>query len=201
MRLLNLLTIITLTTLPCGASTTHRHRSQPKVNVTLQPSHDSLLRQNACVDQLGLQRLQDEAELEELVMLGRLVALPETDAVRIAPSLPANRRYALPQTVGFLLTLADAYRKKFGQALTVDSAVRPITTQEHLRRINKSATTATGETASSHEAGTTIDLSRRMSRAQTRWMESMLSVYQAMNVVVVEEERGCFHVMVIGDVE
>jgi hypothetical protein len=180
------------------ANATSRNHHQ-RTNGSLVPSHESLLRQNVCIDQMRLQRVQDDTELENLVMLGRLVALPNTDAVRIAPSLPANRRYALSRTVGFLLTLADAYRKKFGQALTVDSAVRPVTTQERLRRYNKSATTATGETASSHEAGTTIDLSRRMNRAQTRWMENMLSMYQAMNVVVVEEERGCFHIQVLGD--
>lgn len=201
MRLLSLLIIGILSTLPCGAGTTHRFHSRQRTNELLQPSRDSLLRQNTCVDQLRLQRIQNDAELKSLVDAGTLVALPNTDAVKIAPSLPANRRYALSMTVGFLLTLSEAYRKKFGEALIVDSAVRPVTTQERLRRYNKSATTATGETASSHEAGTTIDLSRRMNRAQTRWMENMLSLYQAYNVVVVEEEHSCFHVMVIGSIQ
>jgi hypothetical protein len=183
-----------------------RTTTQPKSQLTIDVEsmlrdRDSLLRQNAAIDEMGLQRIQNEFELECLVKIGSLVALPNDRAVRIAPSLPANRRYALPLTVSFLRTVAEAYRDRFGVPLVVDSAVRPVITQEQLRRHNKSAAPAVGETASSHESGATFDLSRNVSHAQLRWLEDMLSMYQAYNVVIVEEERRCLHVQVIGEAE
>jgi Family of unknown function (DUF5715) len=200
MRLETMLTttIVTCVLLIGNTQAMSRHS---KTNVDLRTSHESLLRQNECVDALKLHRITNEEELASLVDDGRLVALPITDAVKIAPSLPSNRRYALPQTVVFLLTLAEAYRERFGTALVIDSAVRDAHTQKLLRRRNASAAPAEGDTASSHESGATIDLSIRMSRTQRKWLENMLAYYQAMNVVIVEEERACFHVMVIGDPE
>jgi hypothetical protein len=182
-------------------STAQAKHTKAKTMNLLNPSRDSLLRQNAVIDEMGIQRIQNEFELECLVKIGSLVALPNDRAVRIAPGLPANRRYALPLTVSFLRTVAEAYREKFGIPLVVDSAVRPVITQEQLRRHNKSAAPAVGETASSHESGCTFDLSRNVSHAQLRWLEDMLSMYQAYNVVVVEEERRCLHVQVIGEAE
>jgi hypothetical protein len=150
---------------------------------------------------MGLERIQDEFELSCLVKAESLVALPNNRAIKIAPSLPANRRYALPRTVFFLLSLSEAYRQQFGKALTVDSAVRPKSVQERLRRTNYSAAPVDGETASSHEVGTTFDLSKKMSRAQLQWLRNMLSMYQGYNVVIVEEEKNCMHIMVIGETE
>jgi len=179
-------------------STAQAKHTKAKTMNLLSPSRDSLLRQNAVIDEMGLQRIQDEFELECLVKIGSLVALPNDRAVRIAPGLPANRRYALPLTVSFLRTVAEAYREKFGKPLTVDSAVRPKSVQERLRRSNASAAPVDGETASSHEAGTTFDLSKKLTRKQLQWLRNTLSMYQAYNVVIVEEERRCLHVQVIG---
>ena len=201
MRLLSLPTLILICTSLCGGSTAHSHHSRQMVSGILQPSRDSLLRQNQCIDQMQLERIANEQRLSEMVAAGTLEALPVTDAVQIAPSLPANRRYALPRTVSFLLYLSEAYRQEFGVPLQVDSAVIPVSVQRQLRRYNASAAPPEGEVASSHEAGTTFDLSRRMSRKQTKWMEHTLSYYQTMNVAVVEEERHCFHIQVIGDTE
>jgi D-alanyl-D-alanine dipeptidase len=136
-----------------------------------------------------------------LVKAGILVALPNTDAVKPAPSLPANRRYALPRTVFFLLSLSEAYRQQFGKALTVDSAVRPKSVQERLRRTNRAAAPVNGETASSHESGTTFDLSKKMPRGELQWLRNVLSYEVAMNHVIVEDERNCLHVMVLGGTE
>jgi len=181
--------------------TAQAKHTKAKTGSLLSPSRDSLLRQNAVIDEMRLQRIQNEFELECLVKIGSLVALPNDRAVRIAPSLPANRRYALPLTVSFLRTVAEAYREKFGVPLVVDSAVRPKSVQERLRRSNASAAPVDGETASSHMCGSTFDLSRNVSHAQLRWLEDMLSMYQAYNVVIVEEERRCLHVQVIGEAE
>jgi hypothetical protein len=167
----------------------------------LKPSHESLLRQNLCADQMHLGRIQNETELQSLVVSGTLQALPSDGAVQISPSLPENRRYALPLTVSFLRTLAEAYRERFGKRLMVDSAIRPRSTQERLRRTNPSAAPADGETASSHETGATIDLSKKLTGAQLRWLRNMLSYEVAMNRAVVEEERHCLHIEVIGGTE
>jgi D-alanyl-D-alanine dipeptidase len=99
--------------------------------------------------------------------------------------------------VFFLLSLSEAYRQQFGKALTVDSAVRPKSVQERLRRTNRAAAPVNGETASSHESGTTFDLSKKMPRAQLQWLRNMLGMYQAYDVVIVEEEKNCLHIMVL----
>ena len=176
------------------AQANSRHQCTSK---SLKPTHESLVRQNEAIDQMGLERIQNEFELSCLVKAGILVALPNTDAVKPAPSLPANRRYALPRTVFFLLSLSEAYRQQFGKALTVDSAVRPKSVQERLRRTNRAAAPVNGETASSHESGTTFDLSKKMPRAQLQWLRNMLGMYQAYDVVIVEEEKNCLHIMVL----
>jgi hypothetical protein len=150
---------------------------------------------------MGLERIGDERRLSSLVEDGRLAALPINDAVKIAPSLPSNRRYVLPMVNSFLVKLASEYYAEFHLPLQVDSAVRPITVQKRLRRVNRNAAPNKGEAASSHEAGCTIDLSRRMNRRQTRWMETRLTYYTAVGWVLVEEERNCFHIMVIKEIE
>jgi hypothetical protein len=136
--------------------------------------------------------------------LGILVALPNDDAVQIAPSLPSSRRYALPTTVSFLRTLGRAYRERFGKPLVIDSAVRDADTQRRLRKHNRNAAPVDGETASSHETGATVDIAKRgMNRAQLQWTRAMLSYEVVMNRVIVEEERhqACFHTMVLGGTE
>jgi len=148
------------------------------------------------INQMGLVRIGDERELKRMVEAEELVALPNTDAVKIAPSLPHNRRYVLPMTHDFIVRLASDYYAEFHQPLTVDSAVRPVTVQKWLRRRNASAAPINGETASSHEAGCTIDFSRHMTKAQTKWMEQRLLTYSYLGYVIVEEEKNCFHVMV-----
>jgi Family of unknown function (DUF5715) len=167
----------------------------------LKPSHQSLLMQNVMIDTMGLERIGDERRLSYLVETEVLQALPITDAVKIAPSLPSSRRYVLPMVNSFLVKLASEYYAEFHQPLTVDSAVRSVTVQKWLRRHNASAAPIHGETASSHEAGCTIDLSRRMTKRQTRWLEWRLAYYVLRQVVLVEEESKCFHVMICRKVE
>ena len=184
--------------LSAEAKTKHYRSS----NTLLAPSRQSLLLQNQMINQMGLERIADERRLSELVKQGRLVALPVSSAIKIAPSLPANRRYALAEVNSFLVRLASEYYAEFHQPLVVDSAVRPVTVQKWLRRHNASAAPIHGDTASSHEAGCTVDLSRRLTKQQTRWLEWRLFYYeQARGLVLVEEERSCFHTMIIGEID
>lgn len=151
---------------------------------------------------MGLERIGDERRLSYLVETEVLVALPGNDAVVIAPSLPSNRRYVLPMTRDFLVKLASEYYAEFHLPLQVDSAVRSRDVQRRLRRFNRCAAPVDGETASSHETGATIDLSRHMTKQQTKWLEwRLLYDCYARGLVIVEEERHCFHIMVVREIE
>ena len=150
----NYLLFVLLLLLCCNAEAKRKHSKS--CATLLCPSRQSLLLQNEMINQMGLVRIGDERELSRMVERRELVALPNDDAVRIASSLPANRRYVLPMVNSFLVKLASEYYAEFHQPLTVDSAVRPVTVQKWLRRHNASAAPIHGETASSHEAGATI---------------------------------------------
>lgn len=179
----------------------HRHSKKPSQTSlpALAPTHSSLVQQNQIINQYALLRVTDEAELKRIVQAGRLTALPQTNALKIAPSLPANRRYALPHVVSFLEDISEEFNATFESALQVNSAVRPVTVQKRLRRFNRNAAPIHGETASSHEAGCTVDLARRtLTKAQQHWLEFRLMYYMyAQQRVLVEEERACFHIMVV----
>lgn len=179
-----------------------QHRRSTRIFVAFPPSHQSLILQNQQINSLGLERINDERRLSRLVEDGTLVALPINDAVRIAPSLPSNRRYVLPMTRDFILVMSSEFYAEFGLPLQINSAVRPVTVQSRLRRRNHNAAPVHGDTASSHEAGCTIDLERvRLTPKQRLWMQVRLLQYNASGYVLVEEERACFHVMVTKEQE
>ena len=76
------------------------------------------------------------------------------------------------------------------QQIQVNSAVRTVKVQKKLRRHNRNAAPADGDTASSHLAGVTVDLQRRgMTKDQIRWMEHYLFYMKALGLVEPEEER------------
>jgi hypothetical protein len=73
--------------------------------------------------------------------------------------------------------------------------------QKKLRRHNRNAAPADGDTASSHLAGVTVDLQRRgLNNEQLRWMQHYLFYMKSLGLVEPEEERRhwCFHIMVSG---
>jgi len=165
------------------------------------PSHESLLVQNAEIDRLELPRIQDETELEALKADGSLLPIRPGDALRIDPRLDPSRRYCRPWTRDFIEDLSQAYYNRFHAQIQVNSAVRTVKVQKKLRRHNRNAAPADGETASSHLAGVTVDLQRRgMSKDQIRWMEHYLFYMKALGLVEPEEERRqwVFHIMVSG---
>ena len=106
-----------------------------------------------------------------------------------------------PWTLNFLNDISKAYYKEFHDQIQVNSAVRTVLVQKKLRRHNRNAAPETGETASSHLAGLTVDLQRRgMSKAQVKWMEEYLRPLKEAGLIEPEEERRhwCFHIMVAG---
>ena len=170
-------------------------------NPVFKPSHESLLLQNAEIDRLNLPRIHDDKELNRLIANEDLVAIVPGETLRIQPSLDPARRYCRPWTLDFLEDISGAYYKEFHEQIQVNSAVRTVLVQKNLRRHNRNAAPETGETASSHLAGLTVDLQRRgMSKAQVKWMEEYLRPLKEMGLIEPEEERRhwCFHIMVAG---
>jgi len=178
-----------------------RHFRWLRWNPMFRPSHESLLIQNAEINRLELPRIQDETELEALKADGSLVPIIPSDSLRIEHSLDPSRRYCRPWTNDFVNDLSQAYYNRFHDQIQVNSAVRTVKVQKKLRRHNRNAAPADGDTASSHLAGVTVDLQRRgLSKDQIRWMEHYLFYMKALGLVEPEEERRhwCFHIMVSG---
>jgi len=179
----------------------HRFR-RVRWNPVFRPSHESLLLQNAEINRMNLPRIYDDKQLEALKISGDLVPITPSESLRIQPSLDPGRRYCRPWTMDFLEDISQAYYKQFHQQIQVNSAVRTVLVQKKLRRHNRNAAPETGETASSHLAGLTVDLQRRgMSRAQVKWVENFLKPLKEMGLIEPEEERRhwCFHIMVGGE--
>lgn len=181
--------------------THRRHFRWLRWNPMFRPSHESLLIQNAEIDRLELPRIQDETELEALKADGSLVPIIPSESLKIERSLDPSRRYCRPWTRDFVDDLSLAYYNRFHEQIQVNSAVRTVKVQRKLRRHNRNAAPAEGDTASSHLAGVTVDLQRRgLTKDQIRWMEHYLFYMKALGLVEPEEERRhwCFHIMVSG---
>jgi hypothetical protein len=180
----------------------HRHLRWLRFwNPMFRPSHESLLIQNAEIDRLELPRIEDETELEALKADGSLLEIRAGEMLRFDPRLDPSRRYCRPWTRDFVEDLSQAYYNRFHEQIQVNSAVRTVKVQKKLRRHNRNAAPADGDTASSHLAGVTVDLQRRgMSKDQIRWMEHYLFYMKALGLVEPEEERHqwVFHIMVSG---
>jgi hypothetical protein len=170
-------------------------------NPVFRPSHDSLLRQNEEIDRLELPRIQNQAELDQLISRQELVPIVASETLRFDPRLDPDRRYCRPWTRDFLNDLSEAYYKQFRNSIQVNSAVRTVQVQKKLRRHNRNAAPEKGETASSHLAGITVDIQRRgMTKQQVAWMEQYLMPLKDQGLVEPEEERHqwVFHVAVSG---
>jgi hypothetical protein len=156
-------------------SATHksrRHTRHIRWNPMFRPSHESLLRQNEEIDRLDLPRIQDDDELDALKVSQALVPIRTGQTLRIDPRLDPGRRYCRPWTRDFVEDLSQAYYRQFHEQIQVNSAVRTVKIQKKLRRHNRNAAPAEGDTASSHLAGLTLDLQRRgMSKQQIHFVE------------------------------
>jgi hypothetical protein len=183
-------------------STTHKtkhHVRRVRWNPMFRPSHESLLLQNQEIDRLELPRIQDDDELDALKASQALVPIRTGQTLRIDPRLEVNRRFCRPWTRDFVEDLSQAYYREFHDQIQVNSAVRTVKVQKKLRRHNRNAAPAEGDTASSHLAGLTLDIQRRgMSMQQIHFVERYLFYLRALGLVEPEEERRqwVFHVMV-----
>jgi hypothetical protein len=200
--------VLLLLSLSAYAATRHHHVVKHSHTVrhissdwhpAFPPTHESLLRQNAEIDRYRIERIRNEKQLREFVASGDLVAIPVGLHLTVDRRLPANRRYVRAWTAQFLVDLSEDYYQEFHHPIQVNSAVRPMDVQSRLRRVNHNAAAITGEAASSHMAGLTVDLERRrLSPAQIRFVQTWLRKAYDKGLVEVEEERfhPCFHIMV-----
>lgn len=182
---------------------TQRHRRYHHRHIVWLPllhgSHDSLVRQNEEIDRLGLPRIADDEQLENLEQQHLLVPIQESSLLTIHPRLAPENRFCKPWTRAFLRDLAAAHYRQFHTPIQVNSAVRTVAQQERLRRYNHNAAPSSGDTESSHVAGLTVDISRRgMGRAERKWMERYLLELKDQGLIETAEERRepVFHIMV-----
>ena len=190
--------------------TTHRTVSTPstarlrnrslysKWNPMFPGSHELLVEQNAELDRQQLPRMSNEYELLQSEMSNDLVPVSETEELKVAENLTDSRRYCRPWTRDFLQDISHAFYEVFHAPLQVNSLVRTADQQAVLRRHNRFAAPADGDTASTHLAGVSVDLSRRgLSNTQYQWIRAYLQPLQQQGMVnPIEERQPVLHVVV-----
>lgn len=165
----------------------------------LKGSRESLIRQNQRSEAEGLDRIEDDDQLNELRGQHALVAVPVSMSLRVNTELPVNRRYCRPWTAHFLSDLARVHYARFRRALQVNSAVRTVEYQRRLIEVNGNAAPAEGDIASPHLTGATIDIAKKgLSMSEIAWMRAYLLPLQTAGKIDVEEEfyQACFHITV-----
>ena len=166
----------------------------------LRGSHESLVHQNQMAEAEGLERILDDADLNQRIAQGSLVPVPVSSSLHINSDLPENRRYCRPWTAKFLADIARAHNAKFaGSPLEVTSAVRTVEYQRHLRLVNGNAAAADGDIASPHLTGGTIDIGKTgLSAREIGWIRAWLIPLEQKGLIDVEEEfkQSCFHISV-----
>ncbi len=177
----------------------YNKRGRLVMPAALKGSHEILIHQNQVADHDGLERVQDDSDLESMRRRSMLVAIPLSAGMQVDTRLPGNRRYCRPWTAQFLATIARAHYAQFHTSLQVNSAVRTVDFQQRLIRTNGNAAPAGGETASPHLTGQAVDLAKRgLSLSEIAWMRGyLLPLIQSGKIDVEEEfQQSCFHISV-----
>ncbi len=168
-------------------------------NPVLPGSRESLLKQNEEIDAAGLTRIEDDEQLQELIDQDVLVPVSGSRYLNLNPGLKEDRRTCRPATRDFVEDLGQAYYAEFQKPIAVTSLVRTVEQQRKLRRRNRNAAPEEGDTASSHLAGTTVDIGKRgLSKKEHAWLDHYLGDLKEKNLVEPLEERrqACYHIMV-----
>jgi hypothetical protein len=171
--------------------------SLPSFGKVFPATADSVPAENRRADEAHIKRYETEKDVQRATRGGELLLLPNC-----SPSLkkarPTTGCYARRDTVDFVRTLIEESPRGFREAMQIDSATRSMQIQQAVRRVNKSAAPAYGSAPSSHERGTTVDISRQsLSHSQRRWLITRLLYYRAIGRILVIEERACYHIFVI----
>jgi hypothetical protein len=121
---------------------------------------DKNAKQVATAQRLG-RRVSGEAEIERLVQAGQLVALGDSTEHWILREMPHSNPYVTPDARAMLVELGRRFHARLDRLglpryrMKVTSALRTDQTQADLRKTNSYAS----QTTSSHEFGTTVDVS------------------------------------------
>lgn len=194
---LTLLMILLGTCIGASAHThTRRRRSVPAPIFHALPHLASVSAEDKAAEELGLTRFMTEQEVLTAVQQNVLVPLPECRALRIDKRLPMDHRYARPEAVAFVQRIAEEHYVLFHKSLQVNSAVRSADYQKKLVRHNRNAAPAEGAVYSSHEFGNTLDLYKKMSKAERQWLVVRLLYYRETQRVLAIQEKGCWHLFV-----
>lgn len=164
----------------------------------LRGSYTSLQRQNQRLEDDGLERIEDQRDLDARIAHQLLVPLPASSSL-IVRQISADRRYCRPWTARFLIDLARAHQTAFHRPIEVSSAVRTVVYQKRLMQTNGNAAAAEGDVVSPHMTGAAVDLPKDgYSRQELAWMRSYLLAQQQAGAIDVEEEfqQSCFHITV-----
>jgi hypothetical protein len=176
------------------------HRRGLGLASLLRGSRASLERQDEISEgEDGLERIQDEDDLQDRIAHNFLVPVPTSTDLTINQNLPETHRYCRPWTAQFLSDLAHQHSARFHSSLEVSSAVRTVEYQKQLERVNGNAAAAEGDIASPHLTGATIDIAKgNMTRDEIAWMRTSLLALQQAGKLDVEEEfkQSCFHITV-----
>ena len=182
----------------CTASATARRRHRTHENKIFAAKPWSVKLENEVAQNMGAYRYFTQSMVDAAVRNNALAPLRDTAYYVVSPKLPKERRYALPATVAFVGLLSEEFYGQFHQPLMVDSAIRPATAQRDLHLNN--AAPAYGPRASSHERGTTVDISKRLTKVQRQWLVTRLLYHYTLGRVLVIQERNCYHIFVRGDI-
>jgi hypothetical protein len=177
----------------------YSHGGRLIMPASLKGSREVLVHQNQMADSEGLERIKNDDALNRLRASHELIRLPETSSLDVNDELPIERRYARPWTVHFAVDIAKAYASRFGDPLRVNSAVRTVSYQLRLQRVNGNAASVEGDTASPHLTGQAIDFGKHgMTSAEIAWMRAYLLPLMQTGKIDVEEEfqQACFHISV-----
>ena len=184
---------------PAFTPVLYTKRGRLIVPPAMKGSHEILLHQNEMADHDGLDRVRDDADLDEMREGKLLVPIPSGPGLQTDERLPTNRRYCRPWTAQFLAAMSHAFYARFHTPLQVNSAVRTVEFQQRLLMTNGNAAPAEGETASPHLTGQAIDLAKHgLTMTQIAWIRGyLLPLVQAGKVDVEEEfQQACFHISV-----
>src|SRR5208283_3302224 len=176
----------------------HFHWRISKWSPMFPGSHELLVQQNQELDRSQVFRVTNDVDLIQRELSQELVPVSETDALKLAGDLPDNRRYCRPWTRDFLQDFSQAFYDQFHAPLQVNSLVRTMEQQHRLRRYNRFAAPELGDTASTHLAGVSFDLSRRgLTPEQYVWITSyLLPLKESGMVDPIEERQPVLHVLV-----
>lgn len=184
---------------PAVARATSLSRTRVVVPPPLRGSYASLVRQNDKSEAEGLERIEDDEDLDDRIARKLLVPVPVSAMLTINTSLPQDKRYCRPWTARFLSDLVRAHAAVFHRPLTVSSAVRTVESQKRLMETNGNAAPAEGDVVSPHLTGATIDLAKQdLGRKELAWMRTWLLPLETTGKIDVEEEfqQTCFHITV-----